>query len=90
MKVNVILKQRILETIIIKKFGIIYQYTNQSIFQHVVNYTSTYILWKELESLYEQKSALNKTSLMQKLVKLQFKDNHNMANHLNDYEGVVN
>ena len=45
---------------------------------------------KKLESLYEKKTAQNKVFLIRKLVNLKFKDGNSVAEHLSDFQSIVN
>lgn len=73
-----------------KAVGLIRQHIDQSIFQHVANDTNAYKLWKKLESMYERKTALNKATLVRRLVRLLYKEGKNMAEHMNEFQGIVN
>ena len=62
-----------------------------SIFQHVANDTNAYELEHKLAGLYERKNALNKASLMRKLVMLKYIDGDSIVVHTNIFDmGLVN
>ena len=66
------------------------KYIDQSLFEHVSNYTNAYELWTKLESLIEKKTPRNKAHLVRCLVKLEYMDSQNMIEHLNTFKGIVN
>ena len=43
------------------------------------NDTNTYTMWHKLSGLYERKNALNKTSLMRKIVRLKYRDGESIV-----------
>ena len=40
--------------------------------------------------MYERKTAQNKASVIRRLVNLKYKDGRNVAEHLNDFQGLIN
>lgn len=46
-----------------KTIGMICQYIDQSVFQHMANDEDAFKLWRKLESMYERKATLNKALL---------------------------
>ncbi|VFQ79367.1 unnamed protein product [Cuscuta campestris] len=62
-----------------KTVGMIRQFIDDSVFQHVANDTNAYELWEKLKCIYERENALNKASIMRRLVKLDYKDGHSVA-----------
>lgn len=40
--------------------------------------------------MYARQIALDKTSLIKRLVNLKYKDGSNLTEHLNDFQGLVN
>lgn len=48
------------------------------------------MLWKKLQSIYEEKTTLNKATLVRRLFCLQYKEGKNMAEHMNELQGIVN
>ena len=62
----------------------------QSVFHHVSQETNAYSLWSKLEVMYERKTAQNKASVIRRLVNMKYKDGRNVAEHLNDFQGLIN
>ncbi|KAA8550233.1 hypothetical protein F0562_001917 [Nyssa sinensis] len=73
-----------------KTIGHIRQWLDDSVFSHVSNETDAQVLWKKLEARYEQKTATNKAFLIRKLVNMKFKEGGSIADHLNEFQSVVN
>ncbi|KAA8526119.1 hypothetical protein F0562_007781 [Nyssa sinensis] len=73
-----------------KTIGNIRQWLDDSVFSHVSNETDAQVLWKKLEARYEQKTATNKAFLIRKLVNMKFKERGSIADHLNEFQSVVN
>ncbi|KAA8532769.1 hypothetical protein F0562_032802 [Nyssa sinensis] len=73
-----------------KTIGHIWQWLDDSVFSHVSNETDAQVLWKKLEARYEQKTATNKAFLIRKLVNMKFKEGGSIADHLNEFQSVVN
>ncbi|KAL9260610.1 Retrovirus-related Pol polyprotein from transposon TNT 1-94-like protein [Drosera capensis] len=73
-----------------KAVGTIRQWLDDSVYHHVASETSAHKLWKKLESLYEQKTAANKTFLIRKLVNLKFREGTSVAEHLNEFQSLIN
>ena len=73
-----------------KTVGYIRQWVDQSVYHHVAQETRADVLWKKLESMYERQTALNKTSLIRRVVNLKYREGSNMTEHLNDFQGLVN
>ena len=40
--------------------------------------------------MYERKTTLNKATSVRRLVRLQYKEGKNMAEHMNEFQGIVN
>mgnify|MGYP000084769356 FL=1 len=64
--------------------------TDVSVLQHVANETNAHEMWQKLFGLYERKNALNKTSLMRKIVRLKYRDGESIVEHINTFMGYVN
>ncbi|KAA8524670.1 hypothetical protein F0562_011093 [Nyssa sinensis] len=73
-----------------KTIGHIRQWLDDSVFSHVSNETDAQVLWKKLEARYEQKMATNKAFLIRKLINMKFKEGGSIADHLNEFQSVVN
>ena len=56
----------------------------------MANDTNAYDLWHKLSSLYERKNALNKASLMRKILRLKYRDGESIVVHINTLMGLVN
>ena len=70
-----------------KGVATIWQCVDISILQHVTSDTNAYELWYKLSVLYERKNALNKTSLMRKIVKLKYIDCESIVVHISTFMG---
>ena len=73
-----------------KVIGHIRQWVDNSIFHHVANETNASTLWKKLEARYEEKTVVNKTFLIRKLVNMKFEEGGKIEDHINDFQCVVN
>ncbi|KAA8547298.1 hypothetical protein F0562_003838 [Nyssa sinensis] len=73
-----------------KTNGNIRPWLDDSVFSHVSNETDAQVLWKKLEARHEQKTATNKDFLIRKLVNMKFKEGSSIADHLNEFQSVVN
>ena len=73
-----------------KGVATIWQCVDISILQHVTSDTNAYELWYKLSVLYERKNALNKTSLMRKIVRLKYIDGESIVVHISAFMGLVN
>ncbi|ESW12580.1 hypothetical protein PHAVU_008G125100 [Phaseolus vulgaris] len=62
---------------------------DKSLFEHVSTYTNFYELWSKLESMIQKKTPRNKASLVRRLVKLDYKDDQSMMEHLNSFKGIT-
>ena len=72
-----------------KTLGVIRQWVDISLYNHVVKETNPYTLWKNLENIYETKNAQAKIFLMRKLMNLKLKEGQSIVEHLNDFEGMI-
>ena len=52
--------------------------------------TITKTLWEKLRSLYEKKTAQNKAFIARKLVNLKLKKGKSIAEHLSEFQDLVN
>uniref|UniRef100_A0A0D3EDM4 Retrovirus-related Pol polyprotein from transposon TNT 1-94 n=1 Tax=Brassica oleracea var. oleracea TaxID=109376 RepID=A0A0D3EDM4_BRAOL len=73
-----------------KAVAVIRKYVDRSLFEHVSTYTNAFELWTKLESMIQKKTPRNKTFLVRRLVKLEYKDGQSMMEHLNNFKGIVN
>ena len=68
----------------------LWQCVDISILQHVASDTNAYEFWHKLYVLYEKKNALNKTSLMRKIVRLKNIDSESIVVHIKAFMALVN
>ena len=73
-----------------KAIVLICQYLDDSAFHHVASYESTKALQDKLVSLYESRSATSKAFLVRKLVQLRLDEEKSVAEHLNEFQDVIN
>ena len=66
------------------------RFLEHSIFHHFANEEKADVLWKKMEAMFERKNALNKASIIRKIVRLRYKKGANMTEHLNAYQGLIN
>ena len=59
-------------------------------FHHVSQETNAEALWEKLRSLYERKTAQNKAFIARKLVNLKLKEGKSIAEHLSEFQNLVN
>ena len=72
-----------------KTFGIIHQWVDINLYNHVAKETNPHTLWKNLENMYETKNTRAKIFLMRKLMYLKLKEGQSIVEHLNDFEGMI-
>ena len=73
-----------------KTIGCIRQYIDVSVFHHVSQETTVETFWEKLRSLYEKKTAQNKAFIARKLVNLKLKEGKSIAEHLSEFQDLVN
>ena len=73
-----------------KAVATIKQCVDVSVLQHVVNDRNAHKMWQKLSGLYETKNALNRMSLLRKIVKLKFRDGESIVEHISTFMGYVN
>ena len=73
-----------------KIIGCIRQYIDVSVFHHVSQETNAEALWEKLNGLYERKIAQNKAFVARKLVNLKLKEGRSVAEHLSEFQDLVN
>ena len=69
-----------------KTLGVIHQWVDISLYNHVAKATDPHTLWKNLENMYKTKNAQAKIFLMRKLMNLKLKEGQSIVEHLNDFE----
>ena len=72
-----------------KTLGIIRQWVDISLYNHVAKETDPHTLWKNLENMYETKNTQAKIFLMRKLINLKLREGQSIVEHLNDFEGMI-
>ena len=60
-----------------------------SLYNHIAKETDPHTLWKNLENMYETKNAQANIFLMRELMNLKLKEGQSIAEHLNDFEGMI-
>ncbi|KAG6395193.1 hypothetical protein SASPL_145834 [Salvia splendens] len=73
-----------------KTVGYIRRFVEHNIFHHFANEEKADVLWKKMEAMFERKNALNKASIIRKIVRLRYVESANMTEHLNAYQGLIN
>ncbi|XP_057806204.1 uncharacterized protein LOC131021133, partial [Salvia miltiorrhiza] len=73
-----------------KIVGYVRRFIEHSIFHHFANEEKADVLWKKMEAMFERKNALNKASIIRKIVRLRYAEGANMTEHLNAYQGLIN
>ena len=57
---------------------------------HVSGEKNAHALWIKPEKLYAQKTGNNKMYLMKRLIRLRYRDDTRMIDHLNTFQGLIN
>ena len=73
-----------------KTIRCIRQCIDVSVFHHVSLETNAEALQEKLRSLYERKTAQNKAFIARKLVNLELKEGKSIAEHLSEFQDLVN
>ena len=47
-------------------------------------------LWEKIDIILENKNAVNRVSVFQKIVRLKYQDDSSMAEHMNAFQGLIN
>lgn len=68
----------------------IWQWVDDNSFHIVSDATDAQVLCKKLEKRFDQRSAVKKAFLLRKLVNLKYKDGSPVANHMSEFQSVVN
>lgn len=66
------------------------QWIDHSVFHHVSKETNAYKLWEKLQSMYQAKTARNKTLLMRRLVNHKLRSGTSTAEHMSQFQDLVN
>ena len=73
-----------------KTIRCIRQCIDVSVFHHMSQEINAKALWEKLKSLYERKTTQNKASIARKLVNLKLKEGKFIADHLSEFQDLVN
>mgnify|MGYP003740606461 FL=1 len=73
-----------------KTVGQIRQWVDHTVFHHVAQEVNAHSLWQKLEAMYERKTSQNKAFLIRRLVNLKFRDGNSVAEHLSDFQSLIN
>ncbi|CAH9130353.1 unnamed protein product [Cuscuta epithymum] len=66
------------------------QWIDHSVFHHVAQEQSAYTLWEKLGSMYQAKTARNKTLLMRRLVNHKLRGGISVSEHTSQFQDLVN
>lgn len=66
------------------------QWIDHSVFHHVSQESDAYKLWEKLESMYQAKTARNKTLLMRRLVNHKLRSGTSITEHMSQFQDLVN
>jgi hypothetical protein len=61
-----------------------------NVLNHIIDETHARTLWQKLEELYTHKEGTNKMFLIKKLMHLRYKEGTLIADHVNEYQGIIN
>ena len=62
---------------------------DQNVYHHVTKKSRADVLWRKLETIYEQLTAHNKANLMKKLINLKYKEGRSTTEHTSEFQGLV-
>ena len=62
-------------------------FIDTSLYNNFDEEKDVYVLWKKIGFMFENKSTLNKVSILRKIVRLRYHDGSNMAEHRNAIQG---
>ena len=63
---------------------------DQNVYHHVTKKSRADVLWRKLETIYEQPIAYNKAILMKMLVNLKYKEGLSITEHTSEFHSLVN
>ena len=72
-----------------KAMSTIRSWIDQIVYHHVPNESKTNVLWRKLETIYEQPIAQKKANLIKRLVNLKYKEGHSIIEHTSEFQGLV-
>ncbi|GMI77271.1 hypothetical protein HRI_001396400 [Hibiscus trionum] len=70
--------------------GFIQRFVEENVYNHIDQETHARTLWEKLESLYASRSGNNKLFLLKKMMALKYKEGMSTADHVNDFQSVMN
>ena len=70
--------------------GFIRQFVEDNTLNHISDVEDGRLLWKKLEELYGRKESVNKMLLIKRLMHMRYPNGSSMADHLSNFQGVVN
>ena len=60
-----------------------------SLYNNLNDDTEAHVLLKKIETMFEEKSPLNRTSVFRKIVRLRYQDASSMDEHVNAFQGLI-
>jgi hypothetical protein len=70
--------------------GFIRQWVDDNVLNHIIDETRANTLWQKLDELYARKEGTNKIFLIKKLMRLRYKEGTQVADHVNEFQGIIN
>ena len=67
----------------------IWQFVEDSVYNHICNETHVQTLWNKLEELYASKTGNNKLFYLTKVLQMKYREGMSMADYFNDMQGIV-
>ena len=64
-------------------------FVDENVYNHIQNDTHARTLWEKLEKLYASKTGNNKLFLLKKMMQLKYNEGTSVADHLNEFQGVI-
>ena len=69
--------------------GLIRQWVDDNVLNHIIDETHARTLWKKLEELFARKEGTNKMFLIKQLMCLRYKEGILIADHVNTFQGII-
>ncbi len=63
---------------------------DDNVLNHICDVEDARSLWQKLEELFARKEGVNKMLLIKKLMHLRYKERSRIADHVNDFQGIIN
>lgn len=70
--------------------GFIRQFVEENVYNHIDQETHARTLWEKLESLYASRSGNNKLFLLKKMMALKYKEGMSIADHVSEFQSMMN